>query len=133
MEELTHLLRKARESQIHILLGYASWTAYAVDVFGGMNLRLSAGSRREVVALMDELDMSQRAIAAAIGVSVRHPDRVSRRMTHPRNRSIRADRTIWRPSQVSHLTHLPKCPERRTRSPTGGDDQACWPPIGHVR
>lgn len=69
LRELGDLLRKAREGQIYVTLGYTSWTSYISDLFADFDLRLPVAARRELVALMDESEMSQRAIAVAVGVS----------------------------------------------------------------
>ncbi|MBV5244454.1 hypothetical protein KUF57_13015 [Mycolicibacterium sp. PAM1] len=66
--KLAELVDKAKHGQVHKVLGFASWTAYLADALGGQ-LELSSDVRREVVALMAGEGMSERAIAAAVGVS----------------------------------------------------------------
>jgi hypothetical protein len=72
--KLTGLIEEAKQGQIHVALGFASWTAYLADALGG-RLELDTDSRREVVALMSGEGMSQRAIAQAVGVSQKTVDR----------------------------------------------------------
>jgi predicted DNA-binding protein (UPF0251 family) len=50
-------------------LGYDSWDDYCKGEFHGAYLRLPRESRREVVATLTEAGLSQRVIAAAVGVS----------------------------------------------------------------
>jgi hypothetical protein len=66
--KITDLIEEAQNGQIHIALGFSSWTAYLADALGG-RLELDTDSRREVVALMSGAGMSQRAIAQAVGVN----------------------------------------------------------------
>ena len=66
--KITGLIEEAKTGQIHVALGFASWTAYLADALGG-RLELDTDSRREVVALMSGEGMSNRAIAQAVGVS----------------------------------------------------------------
>ena len=49
-------------------LGYNSWDDYCKGEFHGAYLRLPRESRREVVATLTEAGLSQRVIAAAVGV-----------------------------------------------------------------
>jgi hypothetical protein len=49
-------------------LGYDSWDEYCKGEFHGAYLRLPRESRREVVATLTEAGLSQRVIAAAVGV-----------------------------------------------------------------
>lgn len=49
-------------------LGYDSWDDYCKGEFHGAALRLPRESRREAVATLTEAGLSQRAIAAAVGV-----------------------------------------------------------------
>ncbi len=72
--KLAGLIEEAKQGQIHVALGFASWTAYLADALGG-RLELDTDSRREVVALMAGEGMSQRAIAQAVGVSQKTVDR----------------------------------------------------------
>jgi transposase-like protein len=66
--KITGLIEEAKTGEIHVALGFASWTAYLADALGG-RLELDSDSRREVVALMSGEGMSQRAIAQAVGVN----------------------------------------------------------------
>lgn len=68
-QSLLKTMHQARELEDHLTLGYASWPALLVDVFGAEPLRLSREVRREVVAEMSDAGMSVRAIAPLVGVS----------------------------------------------------------------
>jgi len=69
VEKLRDLVSEARESDVHQVLGYASWTAYLKDVFGDEPLRLARDVRQELVAELSAQGMSTRAIAPIVGVS----------------------------------------------------------------
>lgn len=69
VEKLRDLVSEARESDVHQVLGYASWTAYLKDVFGDEPLRLARDVRQELVAELSAQGMSARAIAPIVGVS----------------------------------------------------------------
>ncbi|OBF93054.1 hypothetical protein A5773_20110 [Mycobacterium sp. 852014-52450_SCH5900713] len=66
--KLAELVDQAKHGQVHLALGFVSWTAYLADAVGGQ-LELTSDARREVVALMAGEGMSLRAIATATGVS----------------------------------------------------------------
>lgn len=68
VEKLRELVSQARESSVHEVLGYASWTAYLKDVFGDEPLRLARDVRQELVAELAAQGMSTRAIAPIVGV-----------------------------------------------------------------
>lgn len=68
-QNLLKVMHMARELEDHVTLGYASWPALLVDVFGAEPLRLSREVRREVVAEMSDAGMSARAIAPIVGAS----------------------------------------------------------------
>lgn len=68
LQTIAVLVDEAKRGQIHIALGFASWTAYLADALGG-ELELTTESRRSVVALLADEGVSQRAIAEAVGVS----------------------------------------------------------------
>lgn len=66
-EKLEKLVGEAKEGQIHIALGFASWTAYFA---ARVNTKFAEITDRQVAALMlHEEGMSNRAIAATLGVS----------------------------------------------------------------
>jgi len=77
VEKLRELVSEARESNVHEVLGYVSWTAYLKDVFGDEPLRLARDVRQELVAELSAQGLSTRAIAPIVGVSVGtiHTDR----------------------------------------------------------
>lgn len=68
MLALSELVNQARTGQIHVALGFASWTAYftarvEVPVLGNLT------ERKPVIALLHDAGLSQRDIAKQIGVS----------------------------------------------------------------
>lgn len=69
VEKLRALVEEAKAGSAHLLLGYASWTAYISDVLGSQPLRLERDVRRELVGYLSSQDMSTRAIAPIVGVS----------------------------------------------------------------
>lgn len=67
LETLEGLVKEAKEGQIHIALGFPSWTAYFAD---RVSTPFAAIGDRQVAALMlHEEGMSNRAIAATLNVS----------------------------------------------------------------
>ena len=69
VQTLIQLVHVAKASSDHEVLGYASWTAYLVDVFGDEPLSLTRDVRRELVAELSAQGMSTRAIAPIAGVT----------------------------------------------------------------
>lgn len=69
VQTLIQLVHVAKASSDHEVLGYASWTAYLVDVFGDEPLSLTRDVRRELVAELSAQGMSTRAIAPIVGTS----------------------------------------------------------------
>lgn len=69
VEKLRDLVQQAKDSDVHAVLGYASWTAYLKDVFGDEPLRLARDVRQELVAELAAQGMSTRAIAPIVGTS----------------------------------------------------------------
>ena len=65
--KLCTLVEQAKAGQIHVTLGYPSWTAYVADVSGQM--KVTPEIRPEAVELLASAGMSTRAIAAVTGVS----------------------------------------------------------------
>jgi len=68
LAKLRDLLAEAKNGQIHVALGFQSWTAYVADALDGL-LRVDSHIRKEIVAMMAGEGMSERAIAVAVGVS----------------------------------------------------------------
>lgn len=68
-----HLLRTLADAwyqQDHVTLGYGSWAEYCRAEFDGrIALPRSRGDRRELVRALSEAGLSQRAVAAATGMS----------------------------------------------------------------
>lgn len=69
VEKLQALLEEAKEGNVHVALGYPSWTAYIAEVMGDEPLRLSRDDRREIVHYLTGEGMSARAIGSALGIS----------------------------------------------------------------
>lgn len=69
VEKLRDLVEQARVGEAHTALGYPSWTAYLLDVFGDEPLRLARDVRQELVAELAAQGMSSRAIAPIVGTS----------------------------------------------------------------
>lgn len=70
---LFDLLDQAAAGQIHVALGYPSWTAYTKDA-----VRFTPSDkveRKELAKMMSGKGMSQRAIASTLGVSQKTIDR----------------------------------------------------------
>jgi hypothetical protein len=112
VEKLRDLVSEARESDVHQVLGYASWTAYLKDVFGDEPLRLARDVRQELVAELSAQGMSTRAIAPIVGVSVGtiHTDRQVFSSEHVPPASVDVTPTLtpraddWTPSTVNTST-----------------------------
>lgn len=68
---LEKLIAEAKARKIHTALGFTSWPDYIADVARREmpNVSRSVEQRRQVVALMTGEGMSQRSIAAAVGVN----------------------------------------------------------------
>jgi hypothetical protein len=69
IDKLTELVDEAKHGQVHITLGFSSWTAYVKNVFT-VNVRLERDQRRELVSYLSGEGMPQRAIADVVGVGV---------------------------------------------------------------
>jgi transposase-like protein len=69
IDKLKGLVSEARESEVHVALGYASWTAYLADVLGETPMRLERDVRQELVAELSAQGMSTRAIAPIVGAT----------------------------------------------------------------
>ena len=67
IDKLKALVTEAKESEAHLALGYASWTAYLADVLGETPMRLERDVRQSLVAELHEQGMSSRAIAPIVG------------------------------------------------------------------
>lgn len=66
--KLHDLVDEAKRGDVHVALGYHSWTAYLADVFT-VTVRLDREQRRELVGYLSGEGMSQRAIADVVGAS----------------------------------------------------------------
>lgn len=74
LDELTELLTRAREGQIHKALGLKSWTAYVADAVA-LPQALEREDRKVLVQFLSGQGMSQRAIAGSLNVSQKTVDR----------------------------------------------------------
>jgi hypothetical protein len=68
MVRLNDLVAEAKAGSAHLVLGFASWTAYLADTLGEEPLRLNREERQEVVAMLAGEGMSTRAIAPIVSV-----------------------------------------------------------------
>jgi hypothetical protein len=64
--KLYELVQEAKRGDVHVALGFPSWTAYLADVFA-VQIRLTRQQRRELVGYLSGEGMSQRAIADVVG------------------------------------------------------------------
>lgn len=67
LTKLQGLVEQARAGDIHVALGYPSWTAYVADALK-VEVRIGRVQRRELVSWLSGEGMSQRAIADVVGV-----------------------------------------------------------------
>jgi hypothetical protein len=67
VDKLYGLVQQAKQGQIHITLGFDSWTAYLAEVVHVQPSSIEG--RRALVALLSGEGMSQRGIASVVGVS----------------------------------------------------------------
>jgi hypothetical protein len=65
-EALVALVNEAKATDIHVTLGFPSWTAYIADALDGQ-WRIERDKRREVVKFLAAQGMSQRVIVKATG------------------------------------------------------------------
>ena len=82
MTQFRELIVMAREKRVHEVVGFKSWTAYIADVIGKEMGQLLPDDRRQIVALLAGEEMSQRAIAEAVGVSQKTVDRDLDQLSH---------------------------------------------------
>lgn len=66
--KLHELVDEAKAGNVHLALGYQSWTAYLSEVLGEEPLRLARDQRQELVGYLAGEGMSTRAIAPIVGV-----------------------------------------------------------------
>ena len=72
-DKLLDLLEEAATGQIHVALGFTSWTAYVKEA---CDFKVSdREERKALVSIMSGKGMSQRAIAGTLGVSQKTVDR----------------------------------------------------------
>lgn len=68
LSKMYELVEQAKAGQIHVALGYASWTAYVADACK-IDIKIDRDQRRELVGWLSDEGMSQRSIAQTLGVS----------------------------------------------------------------
>lgn len=69
VEQVSILLEEAKRGKVHTTLGFKAWPAYVKDVLSGQVNIPDIQSRRVLVALMTGEGMSQKDIAAALGIT----------------------------------------------------------------
>jgi hypothetical protein len=69
MDRIINLIALAKTQRIHEALGFASWTAYIIDVIAGEMRWFNVETRRVAVKLLAGEGMSDRAIGEALGAS----------------------------------------------------------------
>jgi hypothetical protein len=67
-EKLADLIEAARDGEDHVVLGFASWTAYVAAEFSGLLTGLGTAERRVAVHALSVSGMPTRAIAEVAGV-----------------------------------------------------------------
>jgi hypothetical protein len=77
--KLFDLVTEARQGDIHLALGFTSWTAYLADALKELGTVVNAVERRQLVDWLSHQGMSERAMARALGCSqpTIHRDRVA--------------------------------------------------------
>jgi len=68
-EKLADLIEAARDGEDHVVLGFASWTAYVAAEFSGLLTGLGTAERRVAVHALSVSGMPTRAIAEVAGIS----------------------------------------------------------------
>lgn len=74
-DKLVRLVAEAKDGNVHVALGYGSWTAYLSEVLGEEPLRLARDDRQDLVGILRSEGMSTRAIAPIVGVGKSTIDR----------------------------------------------------------
>lgn len=132
VEKLQTLLGAAKTGNVHVALGYPSWTAYIADVMGEEPLRLSRDDRREIVGYLTGEGMSTRAIGQALGVSGKtvHQDRqVLPKVTPASDQQKRpAEPADDDGPDETPAPEQPAAPAPEPRKITGLDGKAYTPP-----
>lgn len=67
--KLMERVQEAKDGNAHLVLGYASWTAYLSEVLGEEPMRLARDERQDMVRMLANEGMSSRAIAPIVGAS----------------------------------------------------------------
>ncbi len=127
LAEFRILIERARTENLWERLGFKSWTAYISDVISRSMTALAVDDRRAIVAVLDDEGMSQRAIAAAIGVSQKTVDRdldeLSRDDSVAQADDSDARRTgLDGKSRPAHPKRKPAPPVTPPAAPQGDDD-----------
>ncbi|GAB3454109.1 hypothetical protein AB1207_01145 [Kineococcus endophyticus] len=69
LAKLMRLVDEAEQGQVHVVLGFPSWTAYLADALSQFHLAVEPAMRKELVPQLAEKGMPTRAIAHSLGVS----------------------------------------------------------------
>jgi hypothetical protein len=64
---IAKLVEEAKERQIHVALGFPSWTTYLASALGGQIVALPTKTRKELVCFLADEGASERAIATVTG------------------------------------------------------------------
>jgi hypothetical protein len=104
LDVLADLVAKAKAGDVHVVLGYKSWTAYIADVVDGCSLRLDREDRRELVARLSAEGMSARAIGPVVGAS----EATVRRDIPPASSDAPAREIIGRDGKTYTVTPRPE-------------------------
>ncbi|MEU6587007.1 hypothetical protein [Nocardia sp. NPDC046763] len=119
-EDLWQLIAQAYLDRVWEVLSYSSWDEYCAKEFGSCRLQLPREDRQEVVASMREIGMSQRAIAAAIGLSkgTVQNDLAASGQFCPPEPVLSSDTKTQQPESIDNAAVLAKPqPETRRRRP----------------
>lgn len=66
LTKLTDLIATAQAGQIHLTLGFKSWPAYLASALSKLKMVMNTEARRELVDVLTDAGMSQRAIAPPV-------------------------------------------------------------------
>ncbi|MCV7057272.1 hypothetical protein [Mycolicibacterium gilvum] len=107
LSKLYDLIEQAKAGQIHLALGYASWTAYVADACR-INVKIGREQRRKIVGWLSGEGMSQRAIADVVGSSVATVNAdlgVQNRTPEPRPDDL-VNEDVVDPQEIEHGLNL---------------------------
>ena len=110
LTKLTNLITEAEAGQIHLTLGFKSWPAYLASALAKLNTWTTTDSRRELVNLLTDAGMSQRAIAQSVGVNQATVSRDQQVMHHASPDTARSpkleQRRAWWQQQIAQAASV---------------------------